>query len=173
METERESLSLSKAIGFVRAIRDYDCFTIFWELVEYSPEPVSFETMRRTFGARPAYLLEVLGHLHRLGIARKAGRQWTVTGWAKSNLEYLETVMKDFQVEVAQPVTPSTEVFANDASEVATLNGFWVASASLVTAPDRVVSGRSSTASPDESAKLDSPDLADKPQNETRSHDYK
>src|SRR5271170_7540597 len=103
METEfpKAPLRPSQAVSFARATRDEDCFTIFWELAEYSPKPVSFETIRKTFGAHPAYLLEILSRLRDLGIATKAGKQWTVTAWAKSGLEYLESVMKDYQVKVA------------------------------------------------------------------------
>jgi hypothetical protein len=172
MQTERAPLPFSQALSFVNAIRDNDCFTVFWELAEYSPEPVPFEKIRKTFGAHPVYLLKILDRLHRLGIARKAGRQWTVTGWAKSNLEYLEIIMKDFKVEVAEAVSPFMGVYASNATEVATLNGFWSASTTQVTAQDSSGSTAPLTASADQAAKLASADFDNMP-HEARSHDYK
>ncbi len=111
--------------------------------------------------------------LHHLGVATKAGRQWTVSLWAKSNLEYLEDLMKDVQIEVAQPVAPVMEMYANDAVTVATLDGFWIAAASQVTGQDRSSTPPPRTASAKEAVELNPSALTDKPHNEARSHDYK
>src|SRR5216684_5702173 len=137
MDYRDHKLPLSQAMSFFRAIRDEDSFTVLWELAAHSPKPLPFESIRKTFGAEPRYLLEVLSRLHHLGVATKAGRQWTVSLWAKSNLEYLEDLMKDVQIEVAQTVAPVMEMYANDAVTVATLDGFWIAAASQVTGQDR------------------------------------
>ena len=160
------------AILFFRAVRDEDSFTILWELAEHSPTPVPFESIRKTFGTSPQYLTEILNRLNHLGVATKAGRQWTVTNWAKSNLETLEEFMKDIQVEVAEPVSFDTGMYASDASQVATQNGFWVGSTSQVTAGDSFGTGSSRTGSTSV-PELKSPTLAEKPQNEARNHDYK
>ena len=89
MEHVEHLLPFSRAVNFFHAIQNEDCFTIFWELAEYSPKPVPFETIRKTFGAEPKYLMEVLNRLQHLGIARKTGRQWIVCDWAKTSLGYL------------------------------------------------------------------------------------
>jgi hypothetical protein len=161
------------ALRFFQAIRDEDSFTILWELAEHSPAPVPFESIRRTFGANPRYLLEVLDRLHHLGVATKAGRQWTVALWAKSSLEYLEKIMKDIQIEVAQPISAYMGIYASEALEVATRDGFWTESTSQVTAQDRTGATSARTASASETVELNSPELAEKPHNEARSHDYK
>jgi hypothetical protein len=111
--------------------------------------------------------------LHFLGVATKAGRQWTVSYWAKSTLEYLEELMKNVQIEVAQPVSPIVGMYANDATAVATLDGFWMAATSHVTAQARSGATPPSTASANSAVELNSTKLADKPQNDARSHDYK
>jgi len=173
MEHTEHLLSFPRAVSFFQAVQDEDSFTIFWELAEYSPTPVPFETICRTFGAEPRYLTAVLGHLQRLGIARKTGRRWTVYDWAKTSLEYLEEMMKDTQIEVAQPVSFGMGIYETDALEVATHDGFWVGVASQVTGGDSFVAGNPRTASANDATELKSPELAEKPQNEARSHDYK
>ncbi len=173
MEYREHTLPLPQAIHFFSAIRDEDSFTILWELAAHSPKPLPFETIRKTFGAEPRYLLEVLNRLHHLGVATKAGRQWTVTYWAKSNLEYLEELMKDVQIEVAQPASPIMQMYANDAVTVATLDGFWTAATSQVTGQDRSGVPTPPTASAKGAVELNPSELTNKPQNEARSHDYK
>jgi hypothetical protein len=173
MEFRERTLPEMTAIRFFKAVRDEDSFTIFWELAEHSPKPVPFESIRRTFGASPQYLMDVLYRLHHLGIATKVGRQWTVTHWAKSSLENLEEIMKDVQVEVAQPVSPIMGVYGSDALAVGTLDGFWTASTSQVTAQSRSGGGESPTASANQTVELNPSELTEKPQNEARSHDYK
>jgi hypothetical protein len=172
MQYEKTPLPLRKAISFCHAVRDEDCFTIFWELANSSPEPVPFENICRTFGADPRYLWEILGRLLYLGIATRAGHQWTVCDWAKTTLDQLEETMKDFQIEIAQPESIEVGTYANNALQVATLNGFWIASASQVTAQDRSAA-KSSAANASDTTMLNSPELIDKPENEARSHDYK
>ncbi len=158
---------------FFRAIRDEDSFTILWELAEHSPAPVPFESIRKTFGADPRYLLEVLDRLHHLGVATKAGRQWTVSHWAKSSLEYLEEIMKDVQIEVVQPVSSTMGIYASEALGVGTLDGFWTASSSQITAHDRSGGNETPTATANRTIELNPSELTEKPQNEARSHDYK
>jgi hypothetical protein len=170
MEYDDRTLPILRAITFFRAIRDDDSFTVLWELAAHSPAPVPFESIRKTFGADPRYLLEVLSRLRQLGVATKAGQQWTVCDWAKSSLEYLEELMKNVQIEVAQPVSPVLGIYANDPLEVATLDGFWVGSTSQITARSGTLSP--SSASPKGVVNVNS-ELADNPKNETRSHDYK
>jgi hypothetical protein len=164
-------LSAPRAIAFFRAIRDDDCFTILWELAERSPKPVPFESIRRTFGAEPRYLLQVLSRLQHLGVAAKEGRQWTVCKWAKSSLEYLEDIMKNVTIEIAQPSTSSPEVYALP-EDVGTRNGFWRGSTSPSTALSQSSNGDTSASAKD-ALDFSSLELTDNPKNETPSHDYK
>ena len=171
MEFREHTLPDMTAIRFFKAVRDEDSFTILWELAEHSPTPVPFESIRKTFGADPRYLMGVLDRLYCLGIATRAGRQWTVTHWAKSSLEYLEDLMKDIQLEVEQPASAVMGIFANDALEVATRDGFWIASASQVS--PQVACDEAPTANENKAVEVNPPETAEKPQNEARSHDYK
>lgn len=173
MQYVKNQLPLRKAISFFHAVRDEDCFTILWELAESSPKPIPFESMRRTFGADPRYLSEVLDRLQNLGIATKAGRQWTVYNWAKTTLEYLEEAMKDVRIEVTEANSPGAGTYTNDFA-VGTQNGFWIGVAPEVTAYDRLAAGNPRTASANDATELEeSPELVNKPQNEARSYDYK
>ncbi len=173
MERANNLLSLPKALSFFRAVQNEDCFTIFWELADYSPEPVPFETICRTFGAEPKYLATILERLQRWGIARKAGRQWTVHEWAKTTLDNLEEMITNTQIEVARTASFGIEIQATNALEVATYDGFWVGDTSQVSGGDSIVTGNARTASSDEATELKSPELVEKPGNEARNHDYK
>lgn len=173
MEYTARALPYAKTVSFFRAVRDDDSFTVFWELAAHSPSPVPFESIRRTFGADPKYLSEVLHRLQHFGVVTKTGRQWTACHWAKLTLEYLEEIMKDVQIEVAQPDSSEVEIYT-DALQVATHDGFWMAATSQVTAGDRrtEVNPRTDAASADDAIKLGS-EMPTRAQNEARSHDYK
>lgn len=168
--TERVNnpLSLPKSLSFFRAVQNQDCFTILWELADYSPVPVPFETIRRTFGAEPTYLASILERLLHWGIARRAGRHWTVHKWAKTTLDSLEEMIANMHVDVAQTGSFGTQIQASTASEVATNDGFWIGVASLVSGDDILASKAAHTATAELTL-----DVPEKPRNETRSHDYK
>lgn len=165
--------SLARVTSFFQAVQDDDCFTIFWELAEYSPKPVPFESIRKTFGADPHYLTKVLDRLRQLGIAKRSGRHWTVCDWAKASLDYLEKVTADTEVLLAQTASSGVQVHAANPVSVATYDGFWVGVTSHVSGRDSILTGGARTASAKELTDLKSPEFNEKSQNETRSHDYK
>jgi hypothetical protein len=168
----------SQLLSFSRAIRDEDSFTILYELA-YSERPVSVESLRKTFGADFKHVATILERLELLGSVTEKGHAWSICAWAKAALMNLEECLENLQIEVSETRSASLDDSASKpddivgAVETGTMNGLWIATASRVTAFDRLLGAGTQTATHSDDAANLAPERSNRGQNETRSHLYK
>jgi hypothetical protein len=129
------SLSTNQLISFSKALADPGSFTLLYELV-HSPNPITFEGLRRTFGADPTEIARILARLVQLGVAEKRGQAFIANPWADRALNFLEEALSTPHleenvacaaeaggIEVSMQESAATQGFGT-----ATFNGAWTAS---------------------------------------------
>jgi hypothetical protein len=128
------SLSANQLISFSKALADQESFTVMYELV-HSSKPITFEGLRKTFGADPTDIGRILTRLVQLGIAEKRGQAFVAGVWAAQALDFLEQALStphlEENVDCAAGGGGIDVVMGSAAAQgslTATMNGAWVAS---------------------------------------------